>query len=355
MISAIRFHLRTALARSLERDLDEGARAARARLLPNTPGHPGTSWPELAYPAGIPAWAAPTLAAELREDPARLLEVQRNDACFWDRRKRHSYSWRDLTPVIARWADTASEDRLVLSESEARWFVREVYGFDLSSYAEVMQILSSGLPIPQARNSEGRIAGYPALNEVSLLQGVMPPVEQGLLPENAAGCGWADWAARRLVQILSVRRVSGKDISVSIGGALDLEHTPVQQEDSRRSNLEESSEVVARRRVLVYFKGSVGRTTTRSRRSAWERIQDKSIEVSISFPLNMKPTPWGGDTIYPEGEFFLSTGHGRYGQPAYGGRERDHAPYGFQALAELIEKVILEFFPGATIRSYWHW
>lgn len=333
---------------SIERDFrDQGPgvtetpehrRSLRATLLASPPGHPGTSWPDLAYPAGVPGYRT---HHAVRGD--QLVEV--NDPLFWIRERRHAYSWTDLTPAIARWADTPSHDRLVMSESEAHWFVREVFGFDLSSYEEAMKVLETGR-IPRT---------VLALREEDLLRSVMPPVEQGMQPENAAGTGWADWAARRLVQILQVRRADRKNLVVLHGRAMDVGQTLPQHEEHRRDFLDRRSEDgVARSHVLVFFAGELGRTTARTRRSAWERVQDKAIEILVSFPMNMKPTPWGGDTVRPEGEFYITDGRGRWGS-RYGGTNRDRPPYGLAGIAELVEKVILDFFPGADIKTHWHW
>ncbi len=301
-------------------------REAAYRLPP--PYHPGTSWPDLAWPEGYSA--AGTL--------------------FWDRHTKHSYSWHDLTPVIARWSDrsTPEPDRIHLAETEARWLVREIfYGVDISSHEELMRALTE----PVTRN---RLAHL--VSQVGLMQGVMPPVEQGLQPENATGTGWADWAARRLVQILSARRVGGKDLTVIPRRALEIED---QGYEMRRRRGLESMERISTAHVLVYPKGAVS-MTGRERRAAWERVQDKSIEVSINFPLDMQspqPYGWAGrgvDAVTPDGLFFIATGHGRFGR-AYGDSERDQAPYGLQGLAKVVEDAIANFFPGATVRAYWHW
>ena len=68
----------------------------------------------------------------------------------------------------------------------------------------------------------------------------------------------------------------------------------------------------------------------------------------------MQPTPWGSDTVGPDGVFYITTGHGRFGH-VYGGKERDHAPYGLQGLAKVVEDAIHNFFPGAMVKTYWHW
>lgn len=295
------------------------------------PYHPGTSWPELAHPAGVRA----------------------GDACYWDRHTKRSYSWRDLTPVIARWADSSARhrgagevasDRIRLTEADARWFVREVMnGIDISDHDEVMKALEE----PATRNMLHKKIGH-----VDLLNGIMPPPEQGLRPENAAGTGWADWAARRLVQILSARRADRKDLTVIPRRPLDMEVADPAR--FRHRSLEDREEI-SRAYVLVYFKGSVTPTRSSQRRSAWERVQDKSILVEILFPLDMTEKRWGGDIVTPDGAFTVSTGHGRYGSMQTSGKERDHAPYGLQGLAKVVEDAIHDFFPGADLKTYWHW
>ena len=217
------------------------------------PYHPGTSWPDLAWPVG------------------RSI----GEVLFWDRHTKRSYSWHDMTPVIARWADRDQEvtDRIHLTEAEARWFIREVmHGVDVSDHDELMKALEE----PALRN---RLAH--SVSQVELLKGVMPPPEQGLRPENATGAGWADWAARRLVQILSARRADRKEIVAIPTRALDMEGQDLER---RRCRALEDNERVSRAHVLVYFKGAIARTTPAMRRAAWERVQDKSIEVDILVP-----------------------------------------------------------------------
>lgn len=310
-----------AMERLAERTEEPEEIRRHARRLP-APGHPGTSWPDLAHPAGVTP----------------------GGACFWDRHRHRAYAWGEITPAIARWAGQEVPDRIRLTEPEARWFVREIAnGIDISDHDEVMRTLED----LAVRN---RLLNRLRISEIDLLRGVMPPPEQGLQPESATGAGWADWAARRLVQILSARRADRKDLTVIPGRALDMESDP----ERVRRNVLETTERVARAHVLVYFKGSVSPTTARSRRSAWERVMDKSIAVEIMFPLDMKPTSWGSDTVGPNGLFYVSTGHGRF-VTSYGAKDRDHAPFGLGGIAKLVEDVIGDFFPGAGLRTIWIW
>jgi len=307
--------------RMAERAQEEDREQLRAHRLP-PPYHPGTSWPELAHPAGF----------------------RPGDVCYWDRYTKRSYSWTDMTPAIARWSDQEAADRVRLTEVEARWFVREVMnGIDISDHDEVMMAFED----PVARNRLTHL-----VSQVDLMKGVMPPPEQGLRPENAAGTGWADWAARRLVQILSARRADRKDLTVIPRRPLDME--VVDPARFRHRSLEDHEEI-SRAYVLVFFRGAVTPTSDRTRRSAWERVQDKSILVEIMFPLDMTEKRWGGDIVTPNGVFTVSTGHGRYGSMQTRGEEHDHAPYGLQGLAKVVEDAIHDFFPGADLRTYWHW
>lgn len=310
------------------RDSDVPALRERAAQGRPVQIHPGHCWPELSGLSdgfwGVGAWSGAPRA----------------------------YDWRlESQPQIARWCGEGATGQVRLDEAQARALVVEVYGFDRSDNDETLAALESGAWRRRTGLLDDRRDG-----ELGLLFGVKPPPLHGLQPENAAGSGWAEWAALRLADVLSGREAWGKRLTTSLEDRHDIHgraRSPRELLARRKGKLESREYDVARESVLVWPAGSVRMRET-GRRSIADRVAEKAIMVTVAFPRNMREGRQGEHAVDKEGLFLLTTGRGPYGE-SYGAKDRDHAPYGLMGMAEVARKAIKELFPGAKVAEQWRW
>lgn len=270
----------------------------------------------------------------------------------WSNASR-AYDWRlESAPQFAKWRADGAAGQVRLDEAQARALVTDVYGFDRSDHDETLAALESGA---WRRMRQPGLIDDIRDGELGLLLGIKPPPLHGLQPENAAGSGWAEWAALRLADALSEQEAWGKRLATTLDDRFDLDRTrgPLDALARRKGKLESRDYTVARESVLVWPAGSVRMRGT-ARRSVAERLAEKAIMVTVVFPRDMREGFQGSQSVDKEGLFLITTGHGPYGE-SYGAKDRDHAPYGLMGLAEIARKKVEEFFPGAKVMEQWRW